>query len=959
MSRRARVPGPARRLLRERSRTAAVVLLSVVAVATSGVQAGAAAALRETLDEEWRGSYDILVMPLDAEQPIAGMLPPNSLASTEHGLTFEDLAAVRDVDGVEIAAPIGEIAAPGLKFVFPEIAIPRDAVDASAQAYRVTVEFTTNDGLGERLVSTKSMDIVVEGSNRPPPPCDVPQITSGSFDNYEYTAEEYPALASMHCDYARPGVDGVYEALGEGWSFQDSGPGQPLRVQIRDAPQTVTRITLVDPVAERALLGEEDGAFLDPLIALQPGATTDTDTMLEWARADAGPYGQEFLDDQATAASMSVGYSEAVIADLRRLWAANDDDWDAYMAELNGAIRYAPILVSTAPAADLGVKVSVEAFGPATFREDDVHGFAYDFPAGMADGSSGTPVGTTVADISGALNPFADATAAVAWPGTDLASAGGLPDFNTLQFQAIGSVIDGTYTVAADGTLSLKATGYRGPALQFGAGGPPDYFHLGADAAVPGVEAAYSGMEPGPSVKERPVAAVPIGTFDFSATESQLAADYVPLGAYEPVASTISGGEYDGAELLPSVTGLGLVGPRTVAIASIGSAEAWGQEAPISAIRVRVGGIDAYTVQGQERVVAVAQAIQSLGYRAVVVAGSSPSEVSVQIDDYAFGVDSADAAQTVGPLGTVVQRWSELGAAARAELAISSSSLTILGLALSSTVLLLGVVQFVGLPRRREQSSTLRAVGFTRMRIARWLAAEEGLALGVVILVAALALWLSGVSVLTAAVAAAVVAAVAVSSAIVIVVGSRPAASSGLRTWRSRRTGARSVFGFGMRQSIVHGLTSATHIAAIAIVGVSAAGLVSVVLRSRAEVGNSLLATLIADQQLVPQVALGACGVVAGVVMTFLGRRLDLARRQSQWSALRAAGWTSGELARAQRAEMLTLVAPALALAGGLAWLGAVLLELPSPLLLTAVAVATGLIAATVAFANRSKGTAR
>jgi hypothetical protein len=68
---------------------------------------------------------------------------------------------------------------------------------------------------------------------------------------------------------------------------------------------------------------------------------------------------------------------------------------------------------------------------------------------------------------------------------------------------------------------------------------------------------------------------------------------------------------------------------------------------------------------------------------------------------------------------------------------------------------------------------------------------------------------------------------------------------------------------------------------------------------------------------------LGAVGVVAGIALVVLVRRIDLRRRAAQWQTLHAAGWTSGQLAVAQRVEGAVVVAPAVILAIAGAWGGA------------------------------------
>jgi len=952
---RATLPGPLRRLARERFRLVAIVLLALVALAAAGIQAGAAAALRASLDANWRGLYDILVLPAGAQIPGKG-LPPNTLSSSATGLTFDDLATVRGIGGVEVAAPIGEIVVPGLKFDPPKVTIPRDLVEAfdAPQAYRVTVQYTTDDGLGERLVSSSELEIIVDGTGSEREARECGPFEGYSIDDYEAEQGEYPALEASLCQSDINARDGVFQPHGSnGFAFQDARDEEsPLILMLSDppAPSGMTRIALVDPIAERALLGER-GAFLDELVALDAHAAPNTDAMLAWARGDGGRYGQDFLDQQALFDQFDPRRDEAVLADLRRLWAAHGDDYDEWVAERRGLAAYLPLLVTDAPVASLDVRVSVESLGSVMINSRP-DGFGLEMPAFPT--GPGEPAGTTVADVSSSLNPFvADATI-IGWPGTEAVDLGPIDAFASQSLRAVGRTISTGYSQAR-GTAFVEAAGYLDPQGLSAPGPDSDPFLLDDHGEDAGQEAAYAELERLVMYPDPGIVAVPVGVFDPSAVGAVDAVNYVPLGAYEPVGSTISSGEHAGATLAPSVSGLGLISPRTIAIAPISAAGAWGQEDPINAIRVRVAGIDGYSPAAQQHVVETAAAIEALGYEVVIVAGSSPAPVSVEVDGYAFGVTGPDDTQRVGALGTVEQQWSELGAAARAEVAISTSSIVLLALALAATILLLAAAQVATIPARRDRAAVMRELGFTRPRIAGWIAGEEVLGLAVVAIAGAAALLVSGATAIAMIAAGSAVGVVGIVSVVAIAAGSRATAGSGPPRGRSNRLGARSVAGFGVRQAGIHLLVSLTHVVAIILVGLAAAAIAAAVLRGRESAGESLLAILLGDQLLLAQLSLATAAIVAGVVLALLGRRLDLARRAEQWTALRASGWTSGELARAQRVEGLVIAVPSILAAGAIAAV-ALPLGLPEPLLLVCVAAAASVITALIAFIPRRNG---
>ena len=960
-----RVPGPLRRLARERSRLVAVGLLAATALASSGLQAGAIAALRASLDVNWRGAYDILVTSADADAPVDGMLPPNALGAAG-GLSFDDVELVRRVDGVEVAAPIGEIAVPSLTFVNPSVVIPvADAgIDESARAFRLTVEYTTDDGLGERIVARQVFEIVADaslpdGSTERLPGC----TSAGSgFNDLTITdAALYPALDDWICRPREP-LNGVYQSYGSG-GWGSSGQDYPgvLEFGIDRAPQTISRIVLVDPVAERALLGDR-GAFLDPLIALSPSAATGPVEITDWARSDSGPFGRAFLDQRSRAASMGA-LPPGVLDDLRRLYAANGKDYDAESAAEFGT-AYLPLLVAANTPASLSARVTVEDFGEVARKPVDPEtgfpmGVPYDFPEALTSGAPGEPIGTSVADLSALLNPFVDTQPKILWPGADDAVADVVPTFQSLSVPGSARVTTAPYTITDDGIL-LSAEGYRAPAYPAPTGGMPDYFGLRGDPGALGVESAYGGFEATRVVTSGGTGVVPIGSFTTDGLASdETSASFVPLGAYQELGSTIVDGEHSGATLEPSVTGLGLVSPRTVAIGSLASVSGWTDREPVSAVRVRVAGIDGYTTTAQERVVAVAQAIETLGFRATIVAGSSPSPQLVRVLDYAFGTADGEA-QTVGELGTIEQNWSELGAAARAELSLSAATLASLVIALAAAVVLLGAVQLAGIPGRRAQATALRELGFPRGRIARWYLAEEVPALLGLAAVAAFAVWLSGASTLSLQTIGVAGAAAVGLSIVAVVSGSRPERMPRIRRRRSTRRGVPTVAAFGARQVLLHPLASTLHFAGILLVGLAGGGLAAGLLRGREGSGRSVLARLLSDTLLVPQLALGAVGVVAGIALVVLVRRIDLKRRATQWQTLHAAGWTSGQLALAQRVEGLLVVGPAVLATVAAGWVGiGVLAPDVDRAIVTAVAGACAAATAAVSILVAREGTRR
>lgn len=163
------MPGPLRRLVRQPLRIAAVVLLGVTALAAAGVHSAAAGMLQATVDDNWRGDYDILVTANGELADVDGMLPPNALAGPEKGLSLKQWQTVQALDGVDVAAPIGEILVPGLRRSNVSLRIPESLLRASSEprAFRLTTTYTTDDGLGERIVDRRSVPVFLDGAQQP------------------------------------------------------------------------------------------------------------------------------------------------------------------------------------------------------------------------------------------------------------------------------------------------------------------------------------------------------------------------------------------------------------------------------------------------------------------------------------------------------------------------------------------------------------------------------------------------------------------------------------------------------------------------------------------------------------------------------------------------------------------------------------------------------------------------
>ncbi len=288
------MPSGARRLVRHRSKATAVVLLAVAILASAGVRTQAGITLADTLDENWRGLYDILVTAPGTAGEVDGLVTPTSITSMSTRMTLADVAAVRGVEGVDVAAPIGEAVLTVLTVPRLRFAVPIDTSNTTTPnpvAYRATLTYTTDDGVGPRIVLRRTFNMVIDDVDLPERSV-LPTSDFGPEDSCEVNGVEMsptdPAAEACRT-VVRTAVE-VQEPGRDGWSSDADIVDGYLLFAIEAEPELVPHTILVDPVAERELLGD-GGAFLDPLVSLRADAGATYEALTAWV-ADQLPSGQ-------------------------------------------------------------------------------------------------------------------------------------------------------------------------------------------------------------------------------------------------------------------------------------------------------------------------------------------------------------------------------------------------------------------------------------------------------------------------------------------------------------------------------------------------------------------------------------------------------------------------------------------------------------------------------------------
>lgn len=881
------VPGAAARLWRDRPRLVALSLLGVVAVAASGLQTTAATVLQQTLDENWRGSYDILVTQHGKDPVRAGLLQSDALVDATSGrLSMADLALIRGVPGVEVAAPIGEVTfpgalAPGEPGLWLPVPVRPDASLQHPQAFRITVASHTDDGMGDRQFATRT---ITAFAYQP------------SFSQQVFGADGSPLLdANGQPVYATKDLaDGPRLISGDNAAPFAAGDYDPrsgtIPLGLAIYPRPAANVVLVDPKAERALLGDA-GRFLDPLIDRKDAAGT-----LPVVVQDRKP---AVLD-----ATVTVEEFDEVTPGLAGA--------EAEAQSGNGILQNGQI----APK--------------------------------IADPVATTPVADYDVDLSDGVPAFVDDPLLLGGERVPAPDPANTQDSQSLsQATAPRSVLRGAYTISDsakdDGAgVTLAARGYA----TF-----DDYrtAPLSTDAPQGAVTdyARYYGAvgQGGPPDPHFEV----VGSYRPEQLRAALGAAAAPLGGYDTVNPSVvadaSGAPIAARQLATSTTGFGIPGTNDVAVASFDVLDGWNVQRPISAIRIRVAGIDDYTPAAQQKLLAAASALGSLGFTATIVAGSSPQQLPVLVTGYALAKTDSAGNQVIGDLGVIDQDWSRLGAVTQVDAAISATSVALLVVAVVAVGILLAAVQLGSIPARRAQAGVLRELGWRRRRIVGWQLSTEALGLAVLAAICSVAVGLSSVPLVAGVATGVALGLVMATSVIAVALGARSGRVRSRRT--SERVRILGPLSFGARLARTDLPNSIALALAVLLITVSVAVAATVFVQGRQLAGPTLLGALASARGWLPQGVLAGVSLAAGVVLAVLSRRMGLERRREQWSAVRAMGWSTAEVTRAQLAELATSAVPG-ALAGvGLA--GAVAAQLPGilgPVL--AASAAAGVVAVAV-----------
>lgn len=863
------------------------------AVRTSQLQAKA------TADANSRASYDILVRPRDSRDPqerTLGLVRPNYLNSQYGGITVGQWQDILHIPGVQTAAPVAVV---GYVAATAQAWIPLDGqVDSGRvrQAIRLRPTWQADAGLS---TATEPQARYVYVTRRPVAVAHLtPDLDWQSPDGAVQTVAHLTAIGCGTVPYPlfEQSEDGTWIPLCGTWYLRYETPS----------------------ASGQAAVGQLNQAEFDVYQALPDGTYLDFTHTRESAL-------EQFGERTQPRATPNVSYDFSW-----PLWlpmAAIDPEQESRLVGLDRAVLGGGYLTEHPDASDGTLPVLVSARSSVQesllVRADTVDGrripgTAPGLLTSLLDAEDGTNPHTLTYQSSDAYNDvLRHPDGAI---GLNVSIRTGAP----------------TYVTGPDGALhtvsvAVDARAWSSGLSQFGE------TRTGAQALQPYLSNDTSFRPVLPATASRsadvtqPAVARVVGVYDPQRIDSfsQLAA--VPMETY--AASTVTGADsrtrtlLAGGILPPSDNPAGYVAAPPSLLTSIDAfAHSSGQTAFISAVRVRVAGVQGVDPRSRERVRTAAEAIlKATGLDVDITLGSSPQNRAVVIPAGRFG----------RPDLLVNEGWSKKGVALAIVRAADRKSVVLFALLLVVCVLSIGNSVGVSTEARRQDFGVLASLGWNGADIARLLLTESGLlavsggVLGALLTWPGTALlglrrsWPTSVGAAAAGIALALLAA-----ALPALRAVRRPGTSPYRPVRHSPESKRRKRSLGSYRLALANLTrtpARTSLACASLaVGVGSTVLVSAVLR---DFGGTVGGTLLGDA-----VALRVRGFdVVAVLMTIALGLFTFAdtlfvstrHRASEFGTLLAIGWSDSELGRLVATEGLIL-GVAGSLVGGLGGLALV-----------------------------------
>jgi hypothetical protein len=411
-------------------------------------------------------------------------------------------------------------------------------------------------------------------------------------------------------------------------------------------------------------------------------------------------------------------------------------------------------------------------------------------------------------------------------------------------------------------------------------------------------------------------------------------AAWLPSGTYDPMClpgfSDLGAGQLttyappevslpDGKKLQPTRSAAGYVNTPPLLLTTLEAAQFFSDPVQypgglgdkfISAIRIRVAGVDSPGQVSRARLTRVAAAVkEATGLSVDIIRGSSPRTIQVDLAAGKFG----------RPALTVLEPWAVKGVAFTFLRAVSAQNLALFALVLVGAMVLVGETGYISAVRRRREFGVLRALGWRTASIA-WLVELEMLLLGVVAGVVALivgepvALRL-GLGTSAGQLAAVVPLAVAVAGLAGIIPAFAAARGSTMAMIQSiggaditNRHAPNGLIGIAWCELRGQWRVEAALGALAIALGASTLGvLVLIAAAFRGQLDTTVLGTYISGEVRPFHLVLAALTVVVGAIAAAEVVTLSYLERRAQLGALRALGWPASAVVRFLVAQVAVL----------------------------------------------------
>lgn len=607
----------------------ALILLSATTQTTVAVG-------NQIISQSWRSSYDLIVLPPQAQVPSKSIIPADLLEGYDGGISIRQYEQIKGLAGIEVAAPIAFVGY--VQMPVPHVIFSKDAL--APGYYRLDWTLSAFNGQHE-IVERKETTYFYHPNN-----CD----PNGGIFNAMSDAL-FKKNVEIDCNSS--------SFLQSEFSTVDSG---------------TFLMAAIDPTAENQLVHLDKNMSSGRMLTGQDQIHFDPDPTLGQQRNC--PNGQT----DPSKCSKVPNYDIPVL----------------FHTQLPGQINLRGNFARIAPAS-LDPK-TVIAHGGASYL------------------AQFTPLEVIFDGVVPLVqnDPQRFSTREIVWDGHAwqpfVPYFGKIPFYYNINFLYTPSGL--TYRLTGSPTGSGSAyivlpVGTQGPEAAFRAL-TPLYISKGANQFTP---KAFYYLEP-------------VGTFTGDTLKAQFSnpLNWLPENTYTSLPAMLrydaQGNTINQTSILPTTNPAGYLLQPPLALTTLGVAARLRGNNIISAIRIRVSGVDAANPTSWKRIQQVAGLIEQRTHlRVLVTLGSSPRPTLV----YVPGVEQGQfgAQQTIHPVGWVEERWIAIGVSILYLAQLGLTRLLLIGAVLAVCLGYL-VVSFSSLvTAQRTEFAVLSALGWRPWQPAR------------------------------------------------------------------------------------------------------------------------------------------------------------------------------------------------------------------------------------------------